>query len=62
LVLLQIASEEAQPEAISRAAGAAPAGLLSDRLVSEWDVRNLTDPAAETFFAWRSLTPQSHGL
>lgn len=49
LVLLELGSRTDEEESISRAAGAALAELLAAGLVTEWDIRDLTRAAAESF-------------
>lgn len=49
--LLQLASRPAEPWAVLRAAGVSLAWMLGSGVeVSEWDLRDLTDAAAEAFF------------
>lgn len=50
-VLIELGSRLEEPDHISRAAGAALAELVGDGLVSEWDTRDLTEAATETFFS-----------
>lgn len=47
--LLELGSRSNEADEILRAAGNALA-VLDDRLVSQWDVRNLADPAADAFY------------
>lgn len=48
-VLLEIASTPAESDVTSRTAGTALASYLTDGLVTAWDVRDLTQSAAEAF-------------
>lgn len=49
VALLELGSRPEEPDPILRAAGTALASLLLHGLVSEWDIRDLTRPAAEAF-------------
>ena len=50
-VLIELASTPDEPESILQASGTALAGLVDDfRLVSQWDLRDLAQPAADAFF------------
>jgi len=48
--LIELGSRPDEPGPVLRAVGAALAGLLIDGLVSEWDIRDLSAPAADAFF------------
>jgi hypothetical protein len=49
VALLELGSRPDEPNSVLRAAGASLARLLDHGLVSEWDVRDLMDPAADAF-------------
>ncbi len=49
VALLELGSRPHEPDSILRAAGTSLARLLDHGLVSEWDVRDLTGPAADAF-------------
>lgn len=51
VALLQLASRPGEPDRILRSAGAALAELMAAGLVSEWDARDLTPPAADAFLS-----------
>lgn len=48
--LLELGSRSDDADEILRATGKALAALIDDRLVSQWDVRNLADQAADAFY------------
>ena len=48
--LLALGERPSEPDAILRAAGRALASLTEDGLVSQWDVRDLADPADDAFY------------
>jgi len=48
--LLELAGRRSEPESVLRRAGELLAGLADDGLVSQWDVRDLSDPAADGFY------------
>jgi HEAT repeat protein len=49
-VLLELVARHDEPESVLRAAGSALGELADGRLVTEWDLRDLTGPAADEFF------------
>jgi hypothetical protein len=48
--LLELGGRHEQPDNVLRAAGAALAVLNDSGLVSQWDVRDLADPADDAFY------------
>ncbi len=49
-VLIDLASRPAEDRDVLRASGAAMAELSGDGLVTNWDIRDLTESAAEAFY------------